>query len=182
MIGSKSATILSRKLSTPTFSMHKKSEFLSWVVDPWTEVSNGSMFPVHLAKLEILPRIGLKTPLLTPGVSILLWFWIAISDGVQLRVFLSTPALFHAKPITNAFNVFVLSGDKLLRESSTRKLSSTFMTWSFPMNHMTAGSKSPTLTDNFWTLLKMWVSANGSFIGSTCLLESLIVSTCSSDS
>ena len=38
----------SGRLFTPTFSMHDKSEFLSWVVYPSTEVYNGSVFPVHL--------------------------------------------------------------------------------------------------------------------------------------
>ena len=54
MLRSKSATILPRTPSTPTFSMHDKSEFLSWVAEPLTEVSDGSMFPVHLEKTGIL--------------------------------------------------------------------------------------------------------------------------------
>ena len=36
------------------FSMHIKSRFLSWVADPWTEVSNVSMLPVQLRKLEVV--------------------------------------------------------------------------------------------------------------------------------
>ena len=162
--------------------MHKKYEFLSWVADPWTEVSNGPMFPVHLEKLEILPRHGLKTPSLTPGVPILLWFRIVLSGGVQLRVFLSTSAILHDDPIMIAFNVFVLSGDKLSRESSTREFSWIFVTRSFPMTPMTAGLKIMTPTDNLQTLSTMRVSAIGSLLGSTCLLESLIVSYWSSDS
>ena len=161
--------------------MYKKSEFLSWVAYQWTEVSNGSMFPVHLAKLEILPQIGLKTPAFTAGVLILLWSRIVLSGGVQLfRVFLSTSALLRAEPITIAFDVFMLSGDKLLRESSTHNFSRTFVTRSFLMTPMTAGSKIP--TDNLQILLTMWVSTIGSLLGSTCLLESLIVSTYSSNS
>ena len=161
--------------------MHEKSEFLSWVADLWTEVSNGSMFPVHLAKLEILPRLGLKIPSLTPGVPILLWFRIVLSGGVQLGVFLSTSVILYAEPITIAFDWFMLSGDKLLRESSTRKFSWTFLTRYFPMTSMKAGLKSPTPTDHLQILSTMWVSTIGSLLGSTCLLESLIVSTCSSD-
>ena len=48
------------RLFTPNFPMHKKSEFLSWVVYLSTEVSNGLMFLVHMVKLELIPRIGLK--------------------------------------------------------------------------------------------------------------------------
>ena len=133
--------------------MHEKFEFLSGVAEPWTEVFYGSMFPVHFEKLEVLPRLGLKTPTLTPGVPILLWFRIVLSGDVQLRVFLLTPTLLHAKPITNVFNIFVLSGDKLLRESSTRELSRTFVTGPMPPL-MTAGLKSPTPNDNLRTLSK----------------------------
>ena len=68
MLGSKLVTISSEILFTTTFSMHDKSEFLSWVADPSTEVSNGLMFLDHLAKLEVIPRIGMKTSTLTPGV------------------------------------------------------------------------------------------------------------------
>ena len=149
MLGSKSATISSGRLFTPTFSMHQKSEFLSWVPDLSTEVSNGSMSLVHLAKLEFLPRLGPKTPPLTPGVPTLLGFRIVLSGGVQLfRMFLSTCTLPHAAPITIYFELIVLIGDKLFRESSTREFSQTSVTRSCPMTPMTAGSKS-FLTDNF---------------------------------
>ena len=74
-----------------------------------------------------------------------------------------------------------LSGDKLFIESSTCEFSRTSVTG--PMHPpMTAGSKSPNPTDKFQTLLKMWVSAIGSLLGSTCFLESLIVSACSPES
>ena len=96
MLGYKSATISPRTIFTPTFSIHDKSEFLSWVAEPWTEVSNGLMFPVHLAKLEVLPWLGLKTPSLTSGVRILMWFRIVLSGDVQSRMFLLTPTLLHA--------------------------------------------------------------------------------------
>ena len=182
MLMSKSATILSGRLFTPTFSMHEKSKFISWVADPSTELSNGSMFLVHLEKLELIPRIGLKTPTLTPGVPTLLGLQMFLSGGVQIfRMFLSTCALFHATPITIAFDGIVLSGDKLFRESYTREFSWTFMTRSCPMNPMTDGPKS-CLTDNLQILSIMRVSSFGSLLGTTCLLESLIVSTCLSDS
>ena len=134
------------------FSMHKSSEFLSWVADPSTEVSNGSMLLVYLVKLELLPRIGLKTPSLTPGVPNLLGFRVVLSGGVQnLRVFLSTIALLHAEPITITFDVIVFIGDKIFIESSTRKLYWTFVTRSCPMTQMTDRSKS-CLTDNLRTI------------------------------
>ena len=129
MLMSKSATILSGRLFTPTFSMHEKSKFISWVADPSTELSNGSMFLVHLEKLELIPRIGLKTPTLTPGVPTLLGLQMFLSGGVQIFwMFLSTCALLHAAPIMIAFDVIFLSGDKLFRESSTLEFSRTFVT------------------------------------------------------
>ena len=67
-LGSKSATISSGRLSTPTFSMHKQFELISWAEDPSMEVSNGSIFLDRLAKLELLPQIGLKKSTSTPGV------------------------------------------------------------------------------------------------------------------
>ena len=135
------------------------------------------------SEMEILRWLGLKTPSCTAGLPTLLWFRIFLSDGVKLlMVFLSASALLHAEPITIAFNVFMLSRDKLLRESSTREFSWTFVTRSFPMTPMTADLNSPTPTDNLRILSKMWGFAFGSLLGSTCLLESLIVSTCSFDS
>ena len=59
-------------LFTPTSSMHDDYRFLSWVADPWTWVSNFSLLPVQLSKLEVVSLLGLKTYLFTPGVSILL--------------------------------------------------------------------------------------------------------------
>ena len=67
LLGTKSATISSGRLFTPTFSMQKQSELLYWAADPSTEVFNSSMFLNHLAKLELLPRLGLKISTLTPG-------------------------------------------------------------------------------------------------------------------
>ena len=163
--------------------MHDKSKFLSWVADPWTKVSDGSMFPVHLAKLEVVLRLGLKTPSFTPGFPILLWFRqiVLLSGDVQLRMFLLSPTLFHVEPIMNAFDVFVLSVHKMLIGSSTREFSRTFV--SGPMRPpMTAGSRSPTPTDKLRNMSTMWVSAIGSLLGSTYLMEAFIVSTCSSDS
>ena len=86
--------------------MHDKSKFISWVEDPWIEVSNGSMFPAQLRKLEFVLRLGLKIPLFTPGVPIVLLSpqMFIIYGDVQLRMFLLTPTLLHAKPITNDFN------------------------------------------------------------------------------
>ena len=48
LLGSKSVTISSGRLFTPIFSMQNQSEFLSWAVDPSTEVFNGSIFLDHL--------------------------------------------------------------------------------------------------------------------------------------
>ena len=129
MLGSKSATILSGRLFTPTFPMHEKSEFLSWVADPSTEVSNGLIFLDHLVKLELLPRLGLKTSTFTPRVPTLQGFRMFLSSGVQLfRMFLSTCGLLHAATVTIAFDVIVSSREKLFRESSTRKFSWPFVT------------------------------------------------------
>ena len=64
------------------FSMHKKFKFLSWAADPSTEVFNGFMFLDHFAKLELLPRLGIKTSTLTLGV-----LWIAL---LGVRKILST--------------------------------------------------------------------------------------------
>ena len=97
------------------FSMHDKSKFVSWVAEPWTEVSDGSMFPIPLAELEVVLGLGLRTPSFIPGVPILIWFRIVLSGDVQLIMFLLTPTLLHAELITNAFAVFVLSRYKLLR-------------------------------------------------------------------
>ena len=149
LLGSKSATILAGRLFTPTFSMHEKSEFLSWVPYPSTEVPNGSMFLDHYMKLELLTRLGLKTYTFTPGVPILLGFRIFLSYDVQLsRMLLSNCMLLHAATVTIAFGIIVFSGYKLFRESSTREFSWTFVTRSCPMTHMTAGSKMIGLTDN----------------------------------
>ena len=70
---------------------------------------------------------------------------------------------------------------KIFRERSTCGFSWTFVTRSCPITPMTAGSKS-CLTDNLRILSIMLLSSFRSLPGSTRLLESLIVSTCSSDS
>ena len=57
------------------------------------------------------------------------------------------------RPIS--FELIVLSGDKLFREISTRKLSWTFVTRSCPMTLMMSGSKKIGLTDNLRILLIM---------------------------
>ena len=171
MLGSKSATILSGRLFTPTFSMHEKSEFLSWVADLSTEVS----FLNHLVKLEFLLRLELKTSMFTLGVPTLLGLRIFLSPGVQLfQIFLSTCTLLHAMPVTIAFNLIVLSVNKIFRETSTRELSWTFVTISCPMTPTMAGSKS-SLTDNLRILSKMLISSFGSLLGSTCSPKLLIV-------
>ena len=86
---------------TPTFSMHKKSELLSWVAYLSTEVSNGLMFLNHLVKLELLLWLGLETSKFTREVPTLLGFQMFLSTGVQLfQIFLSTCALLHAAPVT----------------------------------------------------------------------------------
>ena len=183
---SKSGTISLRKLFTPYFSMQDKFDFLSCYADPWTEVYNSSMLLVQLHKLEdfVMSRLGLKISSFTPGVPILLLLrqMFLLSGDVQLRMFLLTPALLHCEPITNDFNWFVLRGDKLSRGRSTRKFSRTLVMGLMLPPTTTACSKSPTLTDKLWTVSTIWVSAIGSFLGSTYFLESHIVSTCSSNS
>ena len=143
------------------FSMHKKFKFLSWVADPRMEASNGSMRPVQICKLEFFSksRIGLKILSFTRGVPIQLLFrrMFLLSGDMQLRMFLLTP--------------------KLSRGISTRELSRTFLTGLMLPPMKTAGLKIPTLTDMLRTLSTIRVSAIGSFLGSTCLLESLIMYT-----
>ena len=166
--------------------MHDKFKFLSLVADPWMEVYNGSMLPEQLRKLEVfvVSRLGLKIPAFTPVVPILLLFrrMFLLSGDVQLRIFMLTPIILHCKPIKNAFDWFMLIGDMLSRGISTREFSRNFVTVSMPPPMTTAGTKSTTLTDKLQTMLTMRVSSIGSFLGSFCLLESLIVYLCSSDS
>ena len=70
-----------------------KYKFLFWVTDPWTEMSNGLIFPERLRKLEVVSQLGLKIPLFTPGVSILMLFrrMFLISYNVQYMMFLLPP-------------------------------------------------------------------------------------------
>ena len=103
-----------------------------------------------------------------------------LSGDVQLRMFLLTPTLFYAKPITNAFDVFMLSRDKMLRGSSTRKFSRIFVTGLMCPLMTKASSKSPTPADKLQILSTMLVSVIVLLLASTFLLESLIVYICSS--
>ena len=166
--------------------MHDESRFLYWVADPWIWVSNFSMLCVQLSKLEVVSRLGLNMSLLTPDIPILLWFptlFLLWSD-VHI-VLLLPPKLLHYKPITNVFDWFVLSVDELFIESCSLEFVNTCVTrylFYCPMIPMAAGSRSLTPIDKVQTPSTMWVSFIGLFLGSTCLLESLIVSTCSSDS
>ena len=87
------------------------------------------MFLDHFVKLELIPRLGLKNSTFTPGVPTLLGFRMFLLSGVQLlRMFLSTYALLNAAPVTIAFEIIVLSGDKLLGEIFTREFSRKFVT------------------------------------------------------
>ena len=154
------------------FSMQEQFEFLSWAAYPSTEVFNGSIFLNHLVKLELLPRLGLKTSTLTPGL-----LWIALL-GVRTAI-LSTWEMLHAASVKISLILIVFSGFKLFSERPSRDVSRTLVTMSCPM---TTGSRVIGLIDNFLILSVMWVSNLGSLLGSTCYLESLIVSTWSYNS
>ena len=158
LLGSKSTTISPGKLFTPTFSMPDQFEFLSWATDPSTEVSNGSMFLDHSAKLEFLPRLGLKTSTLTPGCTANLLTW----------------APSHAVSVTISLTL------KIFCEKPSRDLSRKIVTRSFPMTIVsrTAGLKRIGIIDSLQILSIRLVSSYGLPLGSTCLLESRIVSTC----
>ena len=80
--------------------MQKQVEFLFWAADLTTEVFNGLMLLDHLAKLKLLPRLGLKTSMLTPGV-----LWIALL-GVRTEI-LSTCALLHAVSMVISLTLIV---------------------------------------------------------------------------
>ena len=111
------------RLFTPIFSMHEKSEFLSWVADPSTEVFNRLMFLENLMKLELLLRLGLKTSRLTSGVPTLLGFRMFLSTGVKIfQMFLSPFTLLHVAPVTISFEIIVLSGTTLQRGLHSRIL------------------------------------------------------------
>ena len=71
------------------------------------------------------------------------------------------PHNISCRPIMNAFDWFVLSGDNLLRGSSTREFSRTFVIGPMRPPMTMAGLKIPTPTDKLRTLLTMWVSAIG---------------------
>ena len=176
--------------------MHDGSRFLSWVVEPWTRVSNVSMFSVQLSMFEVVSLLGLQTSSFT----ILLWpplIFILSSDVHIIFLLLSTDS--SCGPITNASDWSMLSRDKFVLKSCSLEFVKKFATMSasmfvslFVMNWvlpcpmipipMTSGSRDPTQTDKLQTLSTMWVSFIGYFLASTWLLESLIVSTCSSDS
>ena len=175
ILGSKLATISSGRLFTSTFSMHKNSEFLSWFADLSTKMSNGSMFLDYLAKLELLTQFGLKTYTLTPG------FIRIVLLGLRTLI-LSTCVMLHTASVTISSELIVLRGDKLFSKIFTHNVSWTLLTRSCLMNLMTAGSKRIGLTDHLQILSVMLISPFGSLLGSTCLLESILISTCSSDS
>ena len=124
-LGSKSVTILPGILFTLILSVQKDVELRSWAGDPSTEVFNGLMFLNHLAKLEWLPRLGLKTSTLTLGV-----MCIAL---LVVRTILSTCALSHAAPVTISFELIVWISFKLSRERPSCNVSRTLVTRSCPM-------------------------------------------------
>ena len=138
-LGSKSVTISLGRRFIPIFLMQKQFEFLSWAVDPSTEVFNGSMFLDHLEKLELLLRLGLKTSTFTPGV-----LWIALL-GIRAAI-LSTCALLHAASVTISLTIIVWSGFKLSSNRYSRDVSRTLVTRSFMM---TTGLIVIGLIDNF---------------------------------
>ena len=128
LLGSKSATISPGRLFTPTFSMPDQFEFLSWAAYPSTEVFNGSMFLDHLAKLELLPRLGLKTSTLTLGCTTNLLTWV-LSHVASMMISL-TLKLFGERPSRDVSRILVMR--------------------SYPMTigSRTAGAKRIGLTDN----------------------------------
>ena len=139
LLGSKSVMISPGRLFTPICSMQKQFKFLSWAADPSTEVFNGLMSLDYLLKLELLPRLGLKTYMLTPGV-----LWIDLL-GVWTDI-LSTCALFHAASVTISLTLITWSSFKLSSERPSHDVSRTLVTRSCPMM---AGSKRIGLIDNF---------------------------------
>ena len=145
LLGSKSATISPGRLFTPTSSMQKQFEFLSWAADQSTEVFNGSLFLYHLAKLELLPQIGLKTYTLTPGV-----LWISLL-GFRTAI-LSTCDLLHAASMTISLTLIVWSGFKLFSKRPSRDVSWTLVT---RFCSMTTGLRLIGLIDNFRILSVM---------------------------
>ena len=151
--------------------MQKQSKFLSWAAYPSTEVFNGSMLLGNFAKLELLLRLGLKTSTLTPGV-----LCIAL---LGVRTILSTCALFHAVSMTISFELIVWSSLKLFSERPLRDISIPLVMRS---SLMTTGLKRTGLNNILQILSILWVSTFGSLLGSTYLLESLILSTWLPDS
>ena len=120
----------------------------------------------HLAKLELLSRLQLKTSTLTPVV-----LWIALL-GVRKKILL-TCVLLHAAYVTISLTIIVWSGFKLFSKRPLHDVSWILVTRSCLM---TTGLKVIGLIDNFWIPLVMWVCTLVSLLGWTCSLESLIVS------
>ena len=73
-------------------------------------------------------------------------------------MFLLPPTLSYCEPIRNAFDLFVLSGDKLFIESCYLELVKAYVTrsvLSYPMIPMTAVLRGSTPIDKLQTLLIM---------------------------
>ena len=132
------------RLFTPILSMKKDVELIFWDRYPSTSVFNGSVFLDHFAKLELLPRLGLKTSTLT-----LVFMWIAL---LGVRTILSTCAMLHAASVTISFEQILWRGFKLSCDRPSRNVSRTLVTKSCPM--MT-GSKVVGLIHNFLILSVM---------------------------
>ena len=188
-------------LFTPTSLICDDYRFLSWVVERWMKVSDFLTLSVQLSTFEVVSLLGLQISLFSPGVSILLLrsplLFLLSLDMHIIFLFLSTDS--SCGPITDASDWSVLSQDEFVLNSCLIEFVKTFVTrfvsmfvsplimrWLMPCSMipilMTSGLRGPTPTDTLWTLSTMWVSFIGSFLASTCLLESLIVSTCSSKS
>ena len=180
--------------------MRDDSRFLSWVVELWTLVLNFLMFSASLSTLEVVP-IALQTSLFTPGVSILLiqlpLIFLLSLDVLMILFVLLTDS--SCGPITSVSDWCKLSWNIFVSKSCLLELVKMSVTMLLPMfvlelitpwvmpcpmipTAMAAGLTLTIPTDRLLIPPTMWVSVIGVLLASTGLLESLIVSTRSSDS
>ena len=90
-------------LFTSTSSIPNDSIFLSWVVEPWTRVSNLLTLSVQLSTFEVLSFLRIQTSSFNPGVPILLRspLMFLLSRDVHI-IFLLLSKDWSYDPITNA--------------------------------------------------------------------------------
>ena len=138
----------------------------------WKSSSQWLDVPRPFCETGVATAAWTEISTLTPGV-----LWITLL-GSRMAI-LSTCGLSHAASVVISLMLMVLIGFKLFSNRSLRNVSWTLVTRSY---QMTTGLILIGLIDIFWIPLVMWVSTLGFLIGSTCSLESLIVSTWSSDS